>query len=166
MPEGPLEERFSDIGITPHMLKGEGILLGTDTEGDAPEQVGIDLIVGSKKGPVGEAYARQLTHPRHGHEALTTIAEPNLTVRPSTLILPTIELMNLRQASMVYGPTQAAVAKAILDNIEQEIIPAEALDTEVMIAKATVHPRALDRHLLYANVHRAMDRAIKMAYRE
>ncbi|NIN68147.1 MAG: bifunctional formaldehyde-activating protein/3-hexulose-6-phosphate synthase, partial [Anaerolineae bacterium] len=84
-------------------------------------------------GAVGEAYARQLTHPRHGHEALTTIAEPNLTVKPSTLILPTIELKNLRQASMVYGPTQAAVAKAILDNIEREIIPAEALDTQVMI---------------------------------
>jgi 5,6,7,8-tetrahydromethanopterin hydro-lyase len=74
--------------------------------------------------------------------------------------------MNLRQASMVYGPTQAAVAKAILDNIEQEIIPAEVLDTEVMIAKATIHPRALDRHQLYANVYRAMDMAIKMAYRE
>ena len=67
---------------------------------------------------------------------------------------------------MVYGPTQAAVAKAILDNIEQEIIPAEALDTEVMIAKATVHPRALDRHRLYANVCQAMDKAIKMAYRK
>lgn len=166
MPEGAPESRFSDIGMTAEMINGNNIMLGSATEGDDPEKAAIDLIVGPKNGPVGEAYARQLTHPRHGHEALTTIAEPNLTVKPSTLILPTIELKNLRQASMVYGPTQAAVAKAILDNIEREIIPAEALDTQVMIAKATIHPRALDRHQLYANVYGAMDMAIKMAYRE
>jgi formaldehyde-activating enzyme involved in methanogenesis len=39
------------------------------------------------------------------------------------------------------------------------------LDTEVMVAKATIHPRALDRHLLYANVYGATDKALKMAYR-
>lgn len=164
MPEGPLGERFTDIGITADMIEGNSTLLGSAAEGKDPETVGIDLIVGPKSGPVGEAYARQLTHPSHGYEALTTIAEPNLTVKPSTLIVPTIELVNLRQASMVYGPTQAAVAKAIIDNIEGDAIPREALDEQVMIAKATVHPRALDRHQLYANVHAAMDRAIKMAY--
>ncbi len=166
MPKGALESRFTDIGITAEMIGGNTVLLGSATQGEDPEKVAIDVILGPKNGPVGEAYARQLTHPRHGYEALTTIAEPNLTVRPSTLILPTIELTNLRQASMVYGPTQAAVAKAILDNIEQKIIPAQALDAEVMIAKATIHPRALDRHQLYANVCAAMDKAIKMAYRK
>jgi 4-hydroxy-tetrahydrodipicolinate synthase len=166
MPEGSLQGRFTDVGLTADMLNGHGVRLGSGVEGEDAEMVGIDLVVGPKTGPVGEAFALQLTHPRHGYEALTTIAEPNLTVKPSTLIVPTIELMNLRQASMVYGPTQAAVAKAILDNIEQETIPLEALDSEVMIARATVHPRALDRHQLYANVCGAMDQAVKMAYRE
>ena len=166
MPEGSLQGRFTDIGLTADMLSGHGVRLGSGVEGEDAEKVGIDLVVGPKTGPVGEAFALQLTHPLHGYEALTTIAEPNLTVKPSTLIVPTIELMNLRQASMVYGPTQAAVAKAILDNIEQETIPREALDSEVMIARATVHPRALDRHQLYANVCGAMDQAVKMAYRE
>jgi 4-hydroxy-tetrahydrodipicolinate synthase len=166
MPKGPLADRFSDVGIAAEMIPGSGILLGSATEGEAAETVGIDLIVGPKSGPVGEAYARQLTHPSHGYEALTTIAEPNLTVKPSALIVPTVELANLRQASMVYGPTQAAVAKAILDNIEQKIIPLVALDREVMIAMATIHPRALDRHQLYGNVHAAADKAVKMAFRK
>lgn len=164
MPEGPLAHRFTDIGITVEMIESNGILLGSATEGEDPETVGIDLIVGPKGGPVGEAYARQLTHPAHGYEALTTIAEPNLTVKPSTLIVPTVELVNLRQASMVYGPTQAAVAKAILDNIEEKIIPPDTLDDKLMIAKATIHPRALDRHQLYAKVRAAMDSAIRMAF--
>jgi formaldehyde-activating enzyme len=72
--------------------------------------------------------------------------------------------VNLRQASMVYGPTQAAVAKAILDSIEEGTIPVADLDRVVMIAKATIHPRALDRHQLYFNVFYAAKKAIKMAY--
>lgn len=164
MPKGPLEDRFNDLGIAARSIEDNRVHLGTATEGEHVERAGIDVIVGPKGGPVGAAYARQLTHPRHGYEALTTIAEPNLTVRPSTLIVPTIELVNLRQASMVYGPTQAAVARAILDNVEEGTIPAQDLDQMVMIVKATIHPRALDRHQLFANVRRAMYRAIKMAY--
>jgi 4-hydroxy-tetrahydrodipicolinate synthase len=164
MPKGPLEDRFNDIGIGAKAAEDNDVLLGMATEGDDHERAGIDLIVGAKSGPVGLAFARQLTHPRHGYEALTTIAEPNLTVKPSTLIVPTVELVNLRQASMVYGPTQAAVARAILDSIAEGTIPAGDLNRVVMIAKATIHPRALDRHQLYFNVRSAMKRAIEMAY--
>lgn len=164
MPKGPLEDRFKNIGIAAKTAEDRDVFLGTATEGDDYERAGIDLIVGAKSGPVGLAYARQLTHPQHGYEALTTIAEPNLTVKPSTLIVPTIELLNLRQASMVYGPTQAAVAKAILDSIEEGTIPVADLDRVVIIAKATIHPRALDRHQLYHNVHSATKKAIEMAY--
>jgi 4-hydroxy-tetrahydrodipicolinate synthase len=164
MPKGPLEDRFNDIGLSSQALEDNSVRLGMSTEGRGSEQAGIDLVMGPKGGPVGLAYARQLTHPRHGYEALTTIAEPNLMVKPSTLIVPTIELMNLRQASMVYGPTQAAVGKAILDSIEEGIIPGRDLEDMVMIAKATIHPRALDRHQLYGNVRQAMHKAIRMAY--
>ncbi len=164
MPKGPLEDRFNDLGLSAKTMEDHPVRLGTATEGQGSEQAGIDLVVGPKGGPIGLAYARQLTHPRHGYEALTTIAEPNLTVRPSALIVPTIELVNLRQASMVYGPTQAAVAKAILDSIEEGTIPDQDLEEMVVVAKATIHPRALDRHQLYTNVRQATHKAIKMAY--
>ncbi len=166
MPKGPLEDRFNDIGLSAKTIEDNYVRLGSGTEGRDSEKAGIDLVLGPKGGPVGAAFARQLTHPRHGYEALTTIAEPNLTVRPSTLIVPTIELVNLRQASMVYGPTQAAVARAILDSIEEGTILHDDLEQTVMIAKATIHPRALDRHQLYGNVRQAMYKAIKMAYRK
>ncbi|HJX38493.1 MAG TPA: formaldehyde-activating enzyme, partial [Anaerolineae bacterium] len=166
MPKGPLEDRFNDIGLSAKTIEDNYVRLGSGTEGRDSEKAGIDLVLGPKGGPVGAAFARQLTHPRHGYEALTTIAEPNLTVRPSTLIVPTIELVNLRQASMVYGPTQAAVARAILDSIEEGTILHDDLEQAVMIAKATIHPRALDRHQLYGNVRQAMYKAIKMAYRK
>jgi formaldehyde-activating enzyme len=132
--------------------------------GEEPEWVQLDLIAGPKDSPLGEAYAYQLTYPLHRREALTTILEPNLTVRPPTLILPTLEQKNLRQANMIYGPTQSAVAKAIVDNLEKGVIPVSAMDDEVMVVLATVDPKALDRHALYHNVYTAMDAAIRGAF--
>ena len=93
----------------------------------ASKRCQIDLLCGAKDGPLGEAWAYQLTYPRHGYEALTTILEPNLTVRPSTLIVPANELKDLRQANMIYGPVQNAVAKAIVDKLAEGVIPEAAM---------------------------------------
>ena len=90
--------------------------------------------------------------------------EPNLTVRPPTLILPRLEQKNLRQANMIYGPTQAAVAKAIVDALERGVIPEVAMNEEMMIVLATVDLKALDRHALYHNVYAAMGGAIGQAF--
>jgi formaldehyde-activating enzyme len=78
--------------------------------------------------------------------------------------LPALEQRNLRQANMIYGPTQSAVAKAVVDALEQGVIPQVAMDEEVMIVLATVDPKALDRHALYQNVYAAMVRAIGQAF--
>ena len=94
-PQGLLVERFTSIGLPVEALQSNGVRLGTAVAGDGVEQVHLDLVAGPKLGPVGESYALQLTYPRHGLEALTAILEPNLTARPATLIVPTVELKNL-----------------------------------------------------------------------
>jgi 4-hydroxy-tetrahydrodipicolinate synthase len=159
-----LEERFGDLGLSAQVIEAAGLRLGSGSAGEGTERVRLDLVAGSKAGPLGDAYAYQLTYPLHRREALTTILEPNLTVRPPTLILPTVEQRNLRQANMIYGPTQAAVAKAIVDALEQGVIPVSATNEEVMIVLATVDPKALDRHALYQNVYAAMGEAIGQAF--
>jgi len=70
----------------------------------------------------------------------------------------------LRQANMIYGPTQSAAAKAIVDALEAGTIPTAAMDDEVMVVLASVDPRALDRHALYHNVRAAMTEAIEQAF--
>jgi len=65
---------------------------------------------------------------------------------------------------MIYGPTQSALARAIVDALEARVIPEEAADEEVMIVLATVHPKALDRHALYHSVYEAARAAIAQAY--
>jgi formaldehyde-activating enzyme len=139
---------------------------GTGSAGEGPEATQIDLLCGAKDGPMGEAWAYQLTYPRHGFEALTTILEPNLTVRPSTLIVPTNELKDLRQANMIYGPVQNAVAKAIADKLAEGVIPQATMHTDLMFVQAAVHPQALDRRLLRQHTHLATCAAIDHAFAE
>ena len=115
---------------------------------------------------MGEAWAYQLTYPRHGFEALTTILEPNLTIRPSTLIVPTTELRDLRQANMIYGPVQSAVAKAIVDKLSEGTIPEKKIQTDVIFVQAAIHPQALDRRVLHHNAYRATCVAIDNAFAE
>ena len=164
VPGGPPAGRFEGVGVAAHTIQANGMRVGTGTAGEAVEAVQIDLLCGAKTGPLGEAWAYQLTYPRHGFEALSTILEPNLTIRPSTLIVPTNELKDLRQASMIYGPVQNAVAKAIADKLAAEVIPETAMRTDVMFIQAAVHPQALDRRLLHHNAYAATCAAIDAAF--
>jgi len=160
----PLPERFDDLELTPEIIAQAELRLGSGSTGEGVEAVQLDLVAGSKKSPLGDAYAYQLTYPLHRREALTAILEPNLTVHPATLILPAVEQKNLRQANMIYGPTQSAVARAIVDNLQCGVIPPSAVEDEVMIVIADVHPKALNRHALYQAVYAAMDAAVRQAF--
>jgi formaldehyde-activating enzyme len=166
VPEVPLARRFEGLGLDAEVVGSNGMRIGTGSAGQGVEWVQIDLLCGAKGGPLGEAWAYQLTYPRHGLEALTTILEPNLTVRPSTLIVPTNELKDLRQANMIYGPVQNAVAKAIVDKLAEGAIPEEAMHTDVMLVQASVRPQALDRRALHQSAYAATCVAIDHAFSE
>jgi 4-hydroxy-tetrahydrodipicolinate synthase len=163
-PGGDVKSRFEEIGLSALLIENESLKTGSGAAGNDTEEVWVDLVTGSKEGEIGTVYAEQCTHPRHGFEALTAILEPNLMIRPSTLIVPTVSLKNLRQANMVYGPGQAAVAKAVLDGIAAGKIPKPAMEDDVMLVNLTVHPRALNHHRVYKNVYEAMSTAITTAY--
>ncbi|MGD8969727.1 MAG: dihydrodipicolinate synthase family protein [Anaerolineae bacterium] len=163
-PGGPVAERFGDLEITPEVIDEHGLRVGSGLVGEGVNRVQIDLIAGAKETPLGDAYALQMTYPLHRREALTTILEPALTVRPATLLLPTLPQKNLRQANMIYGPAQSALARAIVDALEADRIPAEAIDNDVMVALTTVHPGALNRNALAKSVRAAAAKAIEQAF--
>lgn len=166
VPGGPLAGRFAGVGLDADTIQAAGMRTGSGSAGEGVEAVQIDLLSGGKDGPLGEAWAYQLTYPRHGYEALTTILEPNLTVRPSTLIVPTNELKDLRQANMIYGPVQNAVAKAIVDKLAEGVIPGAAIHTDLMFVQAAVHPQALDRRRLHHSAYKATCTALNSAFTE
>jgi formaldehyde-activating enzyme len=163
-PDGELAARFGDLNLNADQIAAHHLRTGSGSAGEGINRVQFDLVAGPKTGPLGDAYALQLTYPLHGREALTTILEPALTVRPSTLILPSLPQRNLRQANMIYGPAQLAAARAIADALETGAISDRSAEEDVMVMLATLHPRALDRHDLYLAAYQAAGNAIRQAF--
>lgn len=164
IPSRALEERFLDLGVAREDVKRFKLAVGEASAGEAAERSGIYLLAGPKDGPVGYAWSRAIANPKPGYEALTAILEPNLAVRPITLIVPMIKIENLRQASIVYGPVQSAVGKAVSDSVEEGVIPTEVLETCAIIVKVLVSPEALNRSVVYANTYDAVRAGLTQAF--
>jgi formaldehyde-activating enzyme len=161
--EKALEERFMAIDITPKVIRDFKLRIGEALAGKDAEVAHIDLLIGEKNGPLGEAYAKAKATPSAGHEPLLAILEPNLAVKPATVIIPTVTIRSMRQASMVYGPAQTAVAKAVADSVADGTIPKKAVEDLLIIASVFVHPSAVDRQRVYINNYKAMRHAIRKA---
>jgi 4-hydroxy-tetrahydrodipicolinate synthase len=159
--EKPIEERFMAINVTPEIIRDFKLRVGEALAGQGAEVAHIDLLIGKKDGPLGEAFAKAKATPTSGHEPLLAILEPNLSVKPVTLIVPTVTITSMRQASMVYGPAQTAVAKAVIDSVADGTIPKEAAEDLIIIANVFVHPTAVDRQRVYINNYKAMRHAIR-----
>jgi 4-hydroxy-tetrahydrodipicolinate synthase len=158
-----IQERFSAIDVTSKIIKDFNLRVSEALAGEGAEVAHIDLLVGSKDGPVAEAFAKAKAKPIAGHEPLLAIIEPNLKVKPDTLIVPTVLIKSMRQASMIYGPAQTAVAKAVIDSVADGIIPKNVIDDLVLIANVFVHPTAVNRQRIYINNYKAMRHAIRRA---
>jgi 4-hydroxy-tetrahydrodipicolinate synthase len=158
-----IEERFAAVQVTPSVIRDFSLRVGEALVDSGSEVAHIDVLIGKKDGPVGEGFTKAKASPVPGHEALLALLEPNLAVKPPTLIVPTVTIRNLRQSQMIFGPAQAGVAKGVVDSVADGIIPKGALDELVIVANVFVHPAAVDRHRIFINNWKAMRHAIRRA---
>lgn len=157
--EKEIVSRFTTAGITPSVIEDFSLKIGEALYGKGAEIAHIDLLIGEKSGPVGKAYATGLASDK---DALQAILEPNMLVTPHTLIIPTVKIKDQRHASVLYGPAQAGVAKAVADAVQDGILPEKVL----LIANVFVHPSASKRKRVYINNYRAMYHSIRRAIEE
>ncbi|MCP8318496.1 MAG: bifunctional 5,6,7,8-tetrahydromethanopterin hydro-lyase/3-hexulose-6-phosphate synthase, partial [Candidatus Methylarchaceae archaeon HK01B] len=123
----------------------------------------IDLIIGDKEGPVGQAFANGITTLSAGHTPLLAVIRPNLPPKPFTLIVPKVTIKNMDQAAKIFGPAQAAVAKAIADSVEEGVIPNDKIDDWVIVCSVFIHPEAKDYRKIYHYNYGATKLALKRA---
>ena len=123
----------------------------------------IDLIIGSKDGPVGISFANALSSPSIGHGGLLACIRPNLLTKPISLVIPKVTVSKMEEANKIFGPAQAAVAKAIADAVEENIIPMNKLDEWLLIVSVFIHPDAKDYRKIYQYNYSATKLAIKRA---
>jgi len=139
------------------------VRIGEALIGNEPELAHVDLLIGNKKGPVGTAFASGLSHLSKGHTPLLAVIRPNLPTKPATLIVPKVTIQNLEQAAKMFGPAQAAVAKAVADAVEDGVIPQKLVEDCVLIISVFLHPDAKDYDKIYRYNYGATKLAIKRA---
>ena len=111
------------VADAPEEKSGSIYLIGESLVGEGNEVAHIDLMIGDKDGPVGQAFANGMTSLSAGHTPLLAVIRPNLPPKPHTLIVPKVTVKNMEDTGKIFGPAQAAVAKAIADSAEEGIIP-------------------------------------------
>ncbi|TFF94919.1 MAG: bifunctional 5,6,7,8-tetrahydromethanopterin hydro-lyase/3-hexulose-6-phosphate synthase [Promethearchaeota archaeon] len=138
-------------------------LIGEALIGEAPDLAHIDLVVGSKTGPIGTAFANAIASPSMGHGGLLACIRPNLVPKPYTLIVPKVTVSKMEEANKIFGPAQAAVAKGVADAVEEGIIPLNKLDDWIILASVFIHPEARDYRKIYQYNYGATKLALKRA---
>jgi len=138
-------------------------LIGEALVGEGDEVAHIDLLIGDKYGPVGEAFASGMSNLSAGHTPLLAVIRPNLPPKPHTLLIPKVTVKNLEQVSKIFGPAQAAVAKAVADSVEDGVVPKDKVEDWVIVCSVFVHPNAKDYRKIYHYNYGATKLALKRA---
>ena len=130
--------------------------------GEGNEIAHIDLLIGDKTGPVGSAFANALANQKMGHSNLLA-GTPNLSVKPSTVMITKVTIKGARQAVQMFGPAQKAVADAVTDCVKSGVIPKDQAEKLCIVCGVFIHWEAADDKKIYQYNYEATKLSIERA---
>ncbi|HJJ90503.1 MAG TPA: formaldehyde-activating enzyme [Methanocorpusculum sp.] len=139
------------------------VMFGEALVGEGAEVAHIDLVIGPKGSSVEQAFVTALASPQRGHTPLLAVITPNLPPKPATLMVNKVTIKNVTQATMMFGPAQHAVAMAVVDSVEEGIIPKEVVEEVLIIASVFIEWDATDKKKVHDWNYEATKLAIKRA---
>lgn len=137
--------------------------VGEALVGEGNEVAHIDLIIGDKAGPAGIAFANALSTQSQGHSNLLAVLEPNLLVKPVTVMITKVTIKGAKQAVQMFGPAQYAVAKAVADSVDEGIIPADQAEKLCIVCGVFIHWEANDDKKIFQYNYEATKLSIARA---
>ena len=137
--------------------------IGEALDGGDNEIAHIDLMIGSKDGPVGVAFANALATQSDGHTNLLAVLSPNVAVKPSTVMVTKVTIKGMKQVTQMFGPAQEAVARAVADSVAAGVIPEDQCEDLVIVCGVFIHPAAEDNKKIYEYNYNATKQAIANA---
>ncbi len=141
----------------------ESLMIGESLVGEGNEVAHVDLMMGSKNGPVGQAFANALSAQRAGHNTLLAVVAPNLPAKPDTLLFNKVTIKGAGQAVQMFGPAQAAVARAVVDSVEEGVIPKDQADRICILVGVFIHWEAKDDKKIFDYNYQATKESIARA---
>lgn len=139
------------------------MFIGEALVGGGNEIAHIDLMIGSKDGPVGFAFANALANQSNGHTNLLAVVTPNLMCKPATVMITKVTIKGMKQVGQMFGAAQKAVGKAVADCTAAGTIPADQADNLVIVVGVFIHPAAEDNDKIYQFNYEATKLAIERA---
>jgi 5,6,7,8-tetrahydromethanopterin hydro-lyase len=112
---------------------------------------------------VEQAFVNALASPARGHTPLLAVLEPNLPAKPATLMVNKVTIKGADQAVLMFGPAQAAVAKAVMDSVAEGILPQELSEELMIIVSVFIEWDAEDKKKVYDYNYQATKQAIERA---
>ena len=139
------------------------MLVGESLVGEGNEVAHVDLLIGSKSGPVGEAYAEALINQGEGHTNLLAVVAPNLPAKPDTIMSNKVTMKGATQAVQMFGPAQAAVARAVVHSVRDGVIAEGDVNDICIIVGVFIHWDATDNKKIFDYNYQATKEAIARA---
>ena len=137
--------------------------IGESLVGDGNEIAHIDLIIGSKSGHAGAAFTQALSRNSDGFTTLLAVVTPNLACKPDTLLFNKVTIKGAKQAVQMFGPAQAAVARAVMDSVSDGTIPKDKANDYVVLVGVFIHWQAADDKKIYDFNYKATKESIQRA---
>jgi 5,6,7,8-tetrahydromethanopterin hydro-lyase len=141
------------------------MFIGEALVGGGNEIAHIDLLIGSKDGPVGVAFANALANQSQGHSNLLAVITPNIVCKPATVLITKVTIKGADQAVLMFGPAQAAVARAVADSVAEGVIPKGEAENLVIVCGVFIHWEAKDQTKIYDYNYEATKLSIARAMR-
>jgi 5,6,7,8-tetrahydromethanopterin hydro-lyase len=143
-------------------MAGE-FMMGESLVGDGNEIAHIDLIIGSKSGPAGLAFTQALSRQSDGFSTLLAVVTPNLPAKPDTILFNKVTIKGASQAVQMFGPAQAAVARAVVDSVASGVIDKSKANDLCIIVGVFIHWEAKDDQKIYDFNYKATKESIQRA---
>ena len=111
----------------------------------------------------GGAFVSALSNNKDGFTTLLAVVAPNLPAKPDTLLFNKVTIKGAKQAVQLFGPAQAAVARAVVDSVAEGVIPKDQVDDLCIIVGVFIHWDAEDDKKIYDYNYEAVKMSIARA---
>lgn len=139
------------------------VLVGEALVGDGNEVAHIDLIMGPRGSAAEAAFCNAITNNKDGFSTLLAVVSPNLACKPNTIMFNKVTIKGATQAVQMFGPAQRAVSMAVMDCVEEGIIPADEADDIFISVGVFIHWLAEDDAKIQDYNYEAVKLSIKRA---
>ncbi len=145
------------------MAKIDRVMVGESLIGDGNEVAHIDLLIGPRGSAAESAFCNTLTNNKDGFTSLLAVIAPNLACKPNTVMFNKVTIKGAKQAVQMFGPAQAAVARAIADSVANGTIPAGEADDCFVCVGVFIHWQAEDDNKIFEYNYKATKEALERA---